>query len=135
MIEYISNLENLNSDMLYGFFVGWPNPPSQKVHMKILGGSYCVWLAIDSDTNQVVGFINAISDGIMAAYIPLLEVLPEYQNKGIGTNLITRMLDSLNDLYMVDVLCDEDVLGFYTKLGMMAATGVCVRNYNRQKCE
>ena len=36
-------------------------------------------LALDKDT--VVGFATATSDAVLSAYIPLLEVLPEYQVK------------------------------------------------------
>jgi ribosomal protein S18 acetylase RimI-like enzyme len=100
-----------------------------------LKGSYISWLAIDSSTGVVVGFINAISDGVMAAYIPLLEVLPEYQNKGIGKELVSRMIKSLKHLYMVDVLCDEEIQTYYAKFGMINSTGSILRNYDRQNCE
>lgn len=135
MIHYTSNLEDISIEMLSGFFVGWPNPPSPSAHMKILEGSYMAWLAIDSDTDKVVGFISAISDGILSAYVPLLEVLPGYQNTGIGKQLVANMLESLKNFYMVDLLCDKDLQGYYTKLGMREATGMCLRNYNRQSCE
>ena len=135
LIEYISSLENISDEMLFGFFVGWPNPPSPSAHMRILEGSYCIWLAIDKDIGRVVGFINAISDGVLSAYIPLLEVLPEYQNAGIGKELVERMLGSLKNLYMVDLLCDEDLLGYYAKFGMNVAIGSILRNYDRQSCE
>ena len=98
-------------------------------------GSYFVWLAIDTTYNKVIGFINAISDGVLSAYIPLIEVLPEYQNSGIGKELVTRMVDSLKDLYMIDLLCDKELQKFYSKLGMTDATGSFLRNYNRQSCE
>ena len=133
MIEYTNNLDEITEKMLSGFFVGWPNPPSSSAHLMILRGSYCVWLAVDK--NRVVGFINAISDGILSAYIPLIEVLPEYQNKGIGKNLISRMLDSLKNLYMIDLLCDKDLQKYYAKFGMFEATGSFIRNYNRQSCK
>jgi len=121
--------------MLHGFFVGWPNPPSAKAHMRILAGSYCVWLAIDTCTNKVVGFITAVSDGVISAYIPLLEVLPNYQSMGIGSELVKRMLDSLKSLYMVDVLCDEHLIKYYGKFGMHSATGAFIRSHARQNCE
>ena len=130
MIDYTNNLDRINDGMLHGFFVGWPNPPSASLHMQILQGSYLVWLAIDTDSNRVIGFINAISDGILSAYIPLLEVLPEYQNKGIGKELVIRMLDSLKGFYMVDLLCDEHFQPFYTNLGMRKATGSLIRNHS-----
>jgi ribosomal protein S18 acetylase RimI-like enzyme len=47
----------------------------------------------------VVGFINAISDGLATAFLPWLEVLPDYQGRGIGRELTKRMLAELADLY------------------------------------
>lgn len=136
MIIYTTCLETITEDMLNGgFFVDWPNPPSASAHMRILAGSYQVWLAVDTDSNKVVGFINAISDGVMSAYIPLLEVLPGYQNRGIGGELVKRTLSSLKNLYMIDVLCDEHLQKFYGKFGMHSTTGVLARNYERQNCE
>jgi len=135
MIEYTTDLSAVNENMLHGFFAGWPNPPSTSSHMRILKGSYLVWLAIDTSLHRVVGFINAISDGAMCAYIPLLEVLPAYQNTGIGKELVARMLGSLQGMYMIDLLCDEKLQGYYAKFGMTGATGALIRNYDRQSCE
>ena len=136
IIAYTSSLEDVCAEMLDGgFFIDWLNPPSPLAHLRILQGSYLVWLAIDTKANNVVGFINAISDGVLSAYIPLLEVLPDYQNKGIGSELVFRMLDSLKHLYMVDVLCDPHLQKYYAKFGMHDATGSILRNYERQSCE
>lgn len=136
MIEYTQSLAEITEDMLSGgFFVGWPNPPSPQAHMKILRGSYCIWLAIDKTVNKVIGFITAISDGVISAYIPLLEVLPEYQHIGIGKELLSHLIDSLRDLYMVDLLCDVELQKYYQKFGMSNATGSFLRNYERQSCE
>jgi len=132
-IVYTASLEGITSKMLDGgFFVGWPNPPAPDAHLRILQGSYKVWVAIDTDIGKVVGFINSVSDGILSAYIPLLEVLPEYQGQGIGKNLVSKMLESLKHLYMVDVLCDEDLQKYYSRFGMHPATGMFFRNYDRQ---
>jgi ribosomal protein S18 acetylase RimI-like enzyme len=135
VIEYTDSLNGITEKMLQGFFVGWPNPPSPSTHMKILTNSYRIWLAVDEDVNRVIGFINALSDGVLSAYIPLLEVLPAYQNRGIGKTLVNKMLNSLKDFYMIDLLCDNEMLGFYNKLGMHNATGAFIRNYVRQNCE
>ena len=135
MIIYTADVECVNEGMLDGFFVDWPNPPSAAAHLRILEGSYLVWLAVDESTDKVIGFINAISDGVMSAYIPLLEVLPEYQGRGVGSELVRRMLDSLKNLYMVDVLCDEHLQKYYARFGMRSATGAMARNYARQSCE
>lgn len=130
MIEYTDNITLLESITVDGFFVGWPNPPTSETFKKILRGSYKVILAYEGD--KLVGFINAISDGVLSSYIPLLEVLPEYQGQGVGTKLVEKMKEKLKDFYMVDILCDKDLIPYYEKLGMMKASGVCVRNYERQ---
>ncbi|MFT4968487.1 MAG: ribosomal protein S18 acetylase RimI-like enzyme [Chitinophagales bacterium] len=36
---------------------------------------------------KVIGFINAISDKTLSAYLPLIEVLPSYQKQGVGKNI------------------------------------------------
>lgn len=129
-IEYKDSIEEITFEMLSGFFVGWPNPPSAKTHLKILNQSTFIVLAISD--NRVVGFITAISDGVLAAYIPLLEVLPNYQNRGIGKELVLRMTKKLKKIYMVDLLCDPELQKFYRKLGFTKSTGMMMRNYEYQ---
>lgn len=84
------------------------------------------------DAEKVVGFITAVSDGVMSAYIPLLEVLPEYQSKGIGGALISKMKKELSHLYMIDLICDEELISYYEKHGMKKSIGMSVRNYEHQ---
>ena len=132
MIRYTSSLDGITADKLTGFFVGWPNPPSTETHLRTLQGSYKVWLAVDDNSDHVVGFISAISDGVLAAFIPNLEVLPEYQGQGIGTELVRRMFDSLNHLYSIDLVCDDDIRPFYERLNMRQSTGMVLRYYENQ---
>ena len=132
MITYTTSLENIQPTQLAGFFVGWPNPPTPEAHLRILAKAYRIVLAIDSETLRVVGFINAISDGIYAAYIPLLEVLPEFHHRGIGNELVTRMLEELRDFYMVDAICDPELESFYQRFGMFSRTGMAIRHFDRQ---
>ena len=132
MIRYTESPEDIEPQDLDGFFVGWPNPPSAETHLRLLNGSDHVVLAIDETAGRVVGFITAISDGVLSAYIPHLEVLPEYQGQGIGSELVRRLLARLRDLYMIDLLCDADVQPFYERLGLRRALGMAVRNYDRQ---
>jgi GNAT superfamily N-acetyltransferase len=132
VITYTDSIAGVGPDSLRGFFVGWPNPPAPETHLRILQGSTVVVLACDDATGAVVGFITAISDGVSCAYIPHLEVLPAYQGHGIGSELMRRMLEKLRGLYMIDLLCDPDVQPFYERLGMRPATGMLIRNYDRQ---
>ncbi len=116
MIEYVTSAEGVEPADLEGFFVGWPRRPSSQQHLELLRGSSRVVLARDG--RRVVGFVTAISDGVLSAYIPLLEVLPEYQHRGIGSELTRRLLAQLEGLYMIDLSCDEDVVPFYKQLGL-----------------
>lgn len=115
MITYASTADAIAPDQLRGFFVGWPAAPSAERHLALLHGSHAVELAFDGDA--VVGFVTAVSDGVLSAFIPLLEVLPEYQHQGIGTELVRRLLGQIDDLYMVDLCCDADLEPFYNALG------------------
>ncbi|MNC50652.1 Acetyltransferase (GNAT) family protein [compost metagenome] len=132
-VTFRSSIEEIDVEQLSGqFFDGWPNPPSPTIFMKLLEQSYAVELAIDEETNQVIGFIQAISDGVLSAYIPLLEVVPSHQGKGIGATLLERMLQRLQHLYMIDLLCDGEMQNFYEKQGMIKASGMLIRNYSNQ---
>jgi ribosomal protein S18 acetylase RimI-like enzyme len=129
MIQYQDSLKDIRADQLEGFFVGWPNPPTPATHLEILRRATHVVLALDG--SSVVGFVTAISDGILCAYIPLLEVLPSHQYRGIGSELMRRMLETLGEIYMVDLLCDPDLQAFYSKVGMEKSSGMMVRNFAR----
>ena len=131
-MKYTTSSKDITLDQLNGFFVGWPNPPSPDIHLKLLEKSSHVVLAIDEQSNQVVGFITAISDEVLSAYIPFLEVLPPYQRQGIGQQLVVHMFDLLQDIYMIDLMCDEELQGYYEKLGMQRAHGMIRRHYARQ---
>ena len=99
--------------------------------MKILQGSDLIVLALSKNC-RVVGFITAITDGVSCAYIPYIEVLPEWQRKGIGTELVTRIMENLKTIYAIDLICDEDVQGFYEKLGFTERRGMAIRNHKSQ---
>jgi len=115
-----------------GFFDGWANPPSREKHRNILEKSYKSLVAIDSDCNEIIGFITIISDGILSSHIPLLEVLPRYRKQGIGSELVKRILKEFDDLYMIDLCCDKELQAFYQKTGMMKSHGMVYRNYKYQ---
>lgn len=132
MISYHTKCSEITDKMLHGFFVGWPNPPSPETHLRILQQSDYVVLAIDDETNQVVGFVTAISDRILSAYIPLLEVLPEYQYRGIGRELMERMLIQLDGLYMIDLTCDPKLQKAYRQLGFQKMTAMMIRRFDCQ---
>lgn len=124
-IDYRHHLTDITPTQLQGFFAGWPHPPSPAQHLTILQNSSHVVLALDGE--QVVGFINALSDGLLSAYIPLLEVLPAYQRQGIGTALLRQLLDRLQSYYAIDLICDPALQPFYEQAGGTAYSGIIWR--------
>jgi GNAT superfamily N-acetyltransferase len=135
-MRYTTSTDGIGFENLTGFFVDWPNPPSPQMHLEILKDSYAIALAVEDA--RVVGFANAISDGHLAAYIPLLEVLPAYRNRGVGSQLIKMMMPQLEGLYMIDLRCDEHLEPFYERLGFSGwagserTVGMGIRDFRRQ---
>jgi len=137
MIIYKDSLENIGPQNLHGFFVGWPKPPSPETHYNILLNSRYVILAVDDESENVIGFVNAVSDGHMCAYIPLLEVLPSYGGRGIGSELMRRLMKKLDGLYMIDLVCNRDLIPFYKRFNMksvseMKIDAMIIRDFKHQ---
>jgi ribosomal protein S18 acetylase RimI-like enzyme len=129
--EYRTSTEGLSARNLQGgFFEDWSNPPDAETHLKILENSDHIVLAVNDD--EVIGFITALSDGVLSAFITLLEVLPEYQDRGIGQSLMNQIMEEIGDIYMVDLVCDANLSRFYAELGFATTTGMSRRDYRMQ---
>ncbi len=115
--------------MLRGFFEGWRKPRTPEVHLEILSGSDLIVLAVDQNAGKVVGFITALTDGVQAAFIPLLEVSPDYRGQGIGSTLVREMLAKLEGLPSIDLMCDPGLQAFYERFGMSPSVGMIIRQY------
>jgi ribosomal protein S18 acetylase RimI-like enzyme len=125
-IDYTTSLAGVAPDDLEGFFEGWPSPPSTAEHLEILHGSDHVVLA-RAEGGAVVGFVTAISDGHLSAFIPLLEVLPRHRGQGVGSELVRRLLGDLDHLYAIDVVCDAELRPFYERFGMVPLQAMALR--------
>lgn len=127
-LTYQTTADELTEDQLTGdFFEGWLDPPSPATLLRILQSSDHVVIAVRD--GKVTGFVTAISDGVLSAFITLLEVLPEDQDKGIGHSLINQILDDIGQIYMVDLVCDANLSRFYAELGFATTTGMTRRDY------
>lgn len=126
-VVYESDVTGVDASDLAGFFADWPSPPTPERHLEILRGSDYVLLAREGEGGRVIGFATAISDGVLSAFIPLLEVLPERRGQGIGTELVRRLLAELEDFYMVDLVCDPELETFYRRFEMELLSGMGLR--------
>jgi GNAT superfamily N-acetyltransferase len=129
-ITYQATLEGVTPDGVYGFFVGWAEPPSPATLLEMLDASSHFWLALDG--SRLVGYVRAISDGFYSAFLPELEVLPEYQGLAIGTTLLTKILDDLRSFYSIDGTCDDELVDYYRRFGFIKGNGMMIRNYEHQ---
>jgi ribosomal protein S18 acetylase RimI-like enzyme len=129
MIVYQTNLKGISPKLLSNFCVGWKNPLSGEKLKTVLKASYCFILARDGTDGPVVGFVNSLSDGINFAFIPMLEVLPEYQSQGIGTTLLKMLFTELKDIPCIDLTCDAEMQSYYARFGMLKSWGMVFRKY------
>ncbi|WP_160684038.1 GNAT family N-acetyltransferase [Clostridium sp. C2-6-12] len=71
----------------------------------------------------LVGCVRVLSDKIFRSVIYYLAVLPEFQNKGIGKELIKRCIEHFPDSeWLVGTL--EKTASYYEKIGFKVDQGV-----------
>jgi hypothetical protein len=129
VIHYSDDMAAVREDMLHGgFFAGWPQAPSPAQHLAVLRGSHRSVVAVDAACDRVVGFVNMLSDGVLTAFVPWLEVLASHQGQGIGSELMRLVLDGTEGFYSVDLLCDPPLVPYYARFGMSAASGALLRH-------
>jgi ribosomal protein S18 acetylase RimI-like enzyme len=127
MIEYEEN-GKIEVHELKPFFKGWKAPPSDEVRARMLEGSEHVVTA--RDDGKLIGFVTAISDGAMNAYVSLAEVLEEYQGRGVGSEMMKILLGRLHGHYCIALLTDPDKDAFYRKLGFSQIHGMHIMDFN-----
>ncbi|MFS8972574.1 GNAT family N-acetyltransferase [Streptococcus mitis] len=98
--------------------VGWTNYTNQP---QMLEQSLAHSLAIDvaRDGEEIVGLVRLVGDGFSSVFVQDLIVLPSYQRRGIGSDLMKEALEDYKDAYQVQLVTDqtEKNLGFYRSLG------------------
>jgi ribosomal protein S18 acetylase RimI-like enzyme len=70
---------------------------------------------------KLVGLGNAISDGHLVVYYPHLLVLPDYQRRGIGSEIMRRLQARYAGFHQHMLMADGRALDFYRKCGFERA--------------
>ncbi len=125
MITY-RDVKDFNPSQLEALFlsVGWSSghfPEKLTAAMKNYGGVFSAW-----DEDRLVGLISAMDDGVMTAYIHYMLVDPEYQDNGIGKQLLQRAKEHYADYLRVLLVAMDEEIGFYAHCGFEAPEGKTV---------
>ena len=119
-ILYNEKKTDLPVDQLYELFasVGWTSgqvlPDMLKHFNKPFINSTLVVSAWDGE--HLVGTVRVLSDKIIRSVIYDLVVLPEYQGKGIGRELVKRCIAKFPSTEWL-VQTTEDTYAYYQKMG------------------
>jgi GNAT superfamily N-acetyltransferase len=102
---------------LYGH-VGWSRPVNEEELREVLeaGPAVGAW-----DGERLVGFVRALSDGHLAAYVEDVMVHQDYRRGGVGDLIMSRLLTEIKRSANVSLFCERPVARFYERNGFRAA--------------
>jgi len=93
MITYRED-HDLDLEQVAALFIraGWAHRAQDRAKLaRLIAHSMYVVTAWDGET--MVGIARAISDGVTNAYVSTVTVLPEWRGKGIGREMVRRLVD------------------------------------------
>lgn len=75
------------------------------------------------DEEKLVGIIRVVGDGESIVFVQDILVLPEYQRKGIGAQLLRAVMERFSSVYQLELMTDntEKTNAFYKSLGFVRA--------------
>jgi len=98
--------------------VGWNAYKPEKVGIALKRSDFITVAQIE---NQTIGMARVIQDGLQALVMDVI-VLPEYQNRGIGKELMKQVMDYLDNIsreggLFVNLMSAQNREGFYERYG------------------
>lgn len=117
--ENVKNIEEFN--FLYDA-VGW-GAYSDDITKRALDNTFYSVSIYDED--KIIGYGRLIGDTICFMYIHDIMVLPDYQSKKIGTMIMNKLLEKINELkkenpdILVYLGASKNKEGFYEKFGFV----------------
>ena len=118
--ENVKSVEEFN--LLYDD-VGWGSYDNH-ITKKALDNTFYSVSIYDED--KIIGYGRLIGDSICFMYIHDVMVLPEYQSKKIGTLIMNKLLDKVNEIkkdnpdLRVYLGASKNREGFYEKFGFIS---------------
>ena len=98
---------------------GWSSAKKPMLLQKALSNSSTLVSAWIGD--ELIGIGNAITDGYLVVYYPHMLVHPKYQGKGIGSEMMKRIVDKYKGFHQHMLVADGRAIEFYKKCGFTQA--------------
>lgn len=98
---------------------GWwkPGPEAMEEASRLIAGSHCFLVA--EFEGEIVGMGRAISDRASDAYIQDVAVKPAFKGKGIGTGIVRRLIERLQQdgISWIGLIAERNSHPFYREIG------------------
>lgn len=123
MIKYIMHTPSAEEFNYLTDSVGWGIRENSVVETALENTLYslCVY-----DDNKLIGYGRIIGDKTIFLYIQDIMVIPEYQNKHIGTGIIENLLTQINEYKKINpnirtyLGASKGKESFYEKFGFIS---------------
>jgi pimeloyl-ACP methyl ester carboxylesterase/GNAT superfamily N-acetyltransferase len=104
--------------------VGWDRPATEADLDAVLaaGPAVAAW-----DGEELVGFVRALSDEHLAAYVEDVMVHERCRSSGVGSALLGRLLAELEAVAVVTLFCAPGTAPFYVEQGFQPTNSVLLR--------
>ena len=97
----------------------WQEEYDLKKLPMLIKGSFAFAVAYDTKNSKAIGMGRVLSDGVSDAYIQDVVVLPSYQRKGIGKQIIQTLIDYClsKEVTWIALISEPGFSSFYKTLG------------------
>lgn len=135
MIEPIQIVSDRHISQLMDLFATawWTQGRSLEQVQTMLATLEAVVALRDSETDELIGFACAMTDGAFRAVIMDVIVRQDYQGNGVGQLLMRTLLEhpSLSELPRINLHCREELFPFYEKLGFTNLPHINVMKFSQ----
>jgi GNAT superfamily N-acetyltransferase len=92
---------------------------------RMLAGCAVVIALVDRETDRLVGFARALSDGVYTGLVLDVIVAEEWRGRGLGAALMEALLEHplLSDVTTLELTCQPRLFEFYRRFGFTEQVG------------
>ncbi|WP_299213467.1 GNAT family N-acetyltransferase [uncultured Aquimarina sp.] len=95
----------------------WAKNRSLEGVEKLLQKTEVFVVVRDTDTEQLIGFGRALSDGIYRALLDDIVIEASYRKRGLGKRIVQELLDQVQDVEQVFLNTKPELEVFYNEFG------------------